>query len=512
MLYFIMYNFAEDIFLKKFIERIKDLHYRRRLLKWVLINIKLAWRKMVRFFKGDAFLSFVKSTPVIICYIAIGVIVLTSVGTVCFEKFAYPVFDPSKKTISALSGIANKNSEVAQTLKMLGSSDKLQISLATDNEKVFNKKGVDLDNGNLNLLITFLDGKKQEYPLINNKYDTFEAGATDLFTITLPSGKTVFDIAEYRLIILPGINNKYDDWHCKWARVYFLLGGEPVLVAKESWKDSAVFGSGDSAIKQSQLTPVAKDTTIFKRSNELFDYFLKLNKSGIDADELAKLKEKTLDAVGINSGRVLCVDIETVNIEGQNNILTYYTKGVEISEYDSLDYDGLLNLELSFYTPLKNGSYNYTVELDTLGTDDFELGSTSQFKIELPEGLTVFDISRAVLKTDNPYDAWSPRFVRVYVETDYKEKLEIARITDAILTSTYSTPVFYKNLIDGGVELDLSSSFCISNAQRKALEQKNGYSFKSRIGDMYYKLQSFYSRQNAFFDIAVDIYTKTTKE
>ena len=102
--------------------------------------------------------------------------------------------------------------------------------------------------------------------------------------------------------------------------------------------------------------------------------------------------------------------------------------------------------------------------------------------------------------------------MRVWVETDYKEKLELARITDTILTATYSTPVFYNNLIDGGVELDLSSSFCISNAQKQALEKANGYSFKSRIGDMYYKLQNFYSRQNSFFDIAVEIFTKVTKE
>lgn len=508
-----MYNFAEDNFLKKFIERIKDLHYRKRILKWVLINIKFAWRKIARFFTGAAFLSFVKSTPVIIGYVAVGVMALTAVGTVCFEKFAYPVFDQDQKTLAALSGIANKKSgAVAKTLEMLGSSDKLQISLRTDDENIIVKKGVDLDKGNVNLLLTFSDGEKKEYNLSNNKYDNFEAGGTDNFTITLPSGKTAFDITEYRLIILPGIDNKYDSWHCKWARIYFLLGGEPVMLAKESWKDYAVFGNGDNNIKQSQLTLVAKDTTVFERASTLYNYFLKLNKNDITDEEFAKLKEDTLDAVGLNSGRVLCIDVETINIEGQNNVLTYYTKGANIPENDSLDYDGLLNLELTFYTPQNDGSYTYTVALDTLGTDDFELGSTSKFKIELPEGLTVFDISRAVLKADNPNDAWAPRFIRVYVETDYKEMLEIARVTDTILTSTYSTPVFYKNLIDSGIELDLSSAFRISAAQKKALAEKNGYSFEKRVGNMYYKLQSFYSRQNSFFDIAVDIYTKSIKD
>ena len=56
---------------------------------------------------------------------------------------------------------------------------------------------------------------------------------TDTFTLILPFGYTPFDITEYTIAVLPDINNNYDQWHCRWARVYFLLGNEPMMLARE---------------------------------------------------------------------------------------------------------------------------------------------------------------------------------------------------------------------------------------------------------------------------------------
>jgi len=497
--------------LKKLIDRIRDLYYRKRLSKWVTVNIKLMLRKTVRFLKSKKLKDALTCTPAIVGYVSAVIIAVTAVGSVMFAKYACPFFNSDERILRRLTMTEyNTASPLLSTLDMLGSSNRIQVTLKTDDENRFNTRGVGLDRGNINLQLTFADGDKTEYSLNNVNYDNFEAGMTDTFTVILPYDKTPFDITEYRLVAVPDINNQFDSWHCRWARIYFLLGDEPVLLAKETWDEVAVFGDGDNAIKQSALDIVSDDTTKYTRASTLYDYFLKLKQSGVSGESFASLKGDTLSSVGLNAGTVLNVSIETVNIEVQNNILTYETKGVEIPDDDSLDYDGMLYLDISFYTRLDDGSYTKRYPLDTLGTDDFELGSTSEFRIEMPVGMTVFDISNMKLVADNPYDAWAPRFIRIFVNTDYDERLEIARVTDTMLSGTYSTPVFYKNLIDGGVDIDLTSSFCISEVQKKALAEKNGYNFGERISNMYYKLQNFYERQNTFFAEAVEIYQKSS--
>ena len=497
--------------MKKIIERFRDLRYRKRLKKWFTVNIKFIWRRLIRFLCGEKFRSAITSSPAIVTYVAVTCITALSVGAYFFVSLAGGFFNADKSIIRRLSLTEYDESvPYLNTLDMLGSSNRIQVTLKTDDENRFVKKGVDLDRGNINLLIVFSDGDRQEYSLNNTNYDNFEAGATDTFTIILPFGKTPFDISELRLVAVPDIKNRFDDWHCRWARVYFLLGNEPVMIAKETWESLAVFGEGDSAIKQSSLELVCNKTPRYNRASELYTYFLAFNQAGLDKEAVTALKEDTLDAFGLNGGRVLGVAIETANIEVQNNLLTYYTKGVTVPDSDSFDYDGMMYLDMDFYTKLPDGNYSKSFLLDTLGTDDFEMGTTSVFRLEMPEGMTVFDISNIRLRTENPHDAWAPRFVRFYVETDYSERLEIARITDTMLVNSHSTPIFYQGLIDGGVDVDLSSAFCISDAQKKALEQKNGYTFGSRINSMYYKLQSFYARQTAFFAEAVEIYKKST--
>lgn len=450
--------------MKKLIERFRDLKYRKRLKKWFFVNIKFIWRKVVRFFTGKRFKTAVTSTPAIVTYASVLVITAMTVGLVFFVKYACPFFNDEQSIIRRLSLTEYDESvPYLSTLDMLGSSNRIQVTLRTDDDDRFLPVGKGLDRGNINIVLTFSDGEQQEYSLSNANYDNFESGATDTFTLILPYGKTPFDITEYRLVAVPDINNKFDNWHCRWARVYFLLGNEPVMLAKESWDSTCVFGDGDSSVKQSSLKIVSTDTTRFVRAAELYGYFLSFKEAELSDEDLTSLKSDTLDAFGLNGGKVLNVSIETVNIEGQNNILTYYTKGTSIPETDSLDYDGLMYLDITFYTKLRDGGYTKSFVLDTLGTDDFEMGSASQFRLEMPEGMTVFDISSMTLRTDNPYDAWAPRFIRVFTETDYDEKLEIARVTDTMLINTHATPVFYKKLIDGGINIDLSSAFCISD-------------------------------------------------
>lgn len=127
------------------------------------------------------------------------------------------------------------------------------------------------------------------------------------------------------------------------------------------------------------------------------------------------LKSDALDSLGLNGGKFLYLDIETANIQIQNNILTYYTKGVDIPEIDSLDYDGRLFLDVTFFSEKPDGGYTESFLLDTLGTDDFELGTTSSFKLEMPEGMCVFDISSMSIRVENPYDSWGAAlYPRVY--------------------------------------------------------------------------------------------------
>lgn len=495
--------------MKKIIARIKDLHYRRRIGKWFVINIKICARKIMRFFKGENFLNFVKSTTTVVALISSAIITIFCVLAYVCEQFVCPFFTPEAKTQRRLS-LTEYNDKIAylNTLDMLGTSNRIQVRLKTKNENKFATKGTGLDSGNVNFIVTYADGKYSEFTLNDKNFDNFEAGATDIFTVILPYGRTPFDIAEYKLQISPNVYDEYDLWHCESASVYCLLGSKPVLIAKNSWNEVAVFGDSDGSIIQSQLEVISQKDQEFLRASKLYPYILQLKKSKITTDELLELKNSTLDAFLLNSAKVLNVDIETVNIEGQNKILTYYCKDANISEYDSLDYDGLVYLDITFNMPLSDGSFTKTFELDTLGTDDFELGSTSRFKIELPNGLNVFDISKMSIRVDNPNDAWAPRFVRFYVNTDYNEQLELARITDNILISTYSTPVFYKNLIDDTVDINLSSQFCISNAQKNALEKKIGTGLGSRAESMIYTLQDFYSRQLLFIKTAVEIYTK----
>ena len=496
--------------MKNSFKKLKEYRYKKRLKKWFSVNIKLFLRKVRRFFKSGKLGHALGSVPAIMTYVSVFVIAAVSVCGVYFAKYTYKYFDSNQKIIRRLKMPAESvdDAPYLTALNAFGSSNRIQITLKTDTEDYIKPRGVSLEKGGVNVMLTFADGTETEFSLSNSNYDTFESGMTDTFTLILPFGYTPFDITDYTITVVPDVKGNYGSWHCKWARAYFLMNDEPVMLAKESWENCAVFGEGDGSILKSSLSVVHNANDEYVRTKKLYSYYLKLAKSGMNNFADKSVKADALDALAINSAKTLCIDIETANIDMQNTIFTYYAKGVELTETDSLDYDGLIYLDVKFYTHLPDGSFTKSFVLDILGTDDFELGTTAQFSLEMPEGMTVFDISKMSIRTDNPYDSWAPRYLRAYIKTDYKNTLEIARLTDTMLINDYSTPVFYKNLIDSGVELNLTSRFSISEVVRSQLESKNNISFGGDIEKMYFELISFYERQDMFFNKLTELYSK----
>ncbi len=499
--------------MKKFIRKFKQYRYKKRIKKWAFISLKFFLRKTKRAFKTPEFRKHFYSSHAIIAYLSVLVIVGISILSTFFGQFASPYFDSDSKIIRRLSISELDNKfPYLKALESIGSTNRIQVTLKTEKENYLKPKGTNLEKGGINLSITFTDGTSLEYSLNNSNYSNFESGMTDTFTLILPFGYSAFNISDYSINVIPDINNDFGTWHCQWARVYFLIENKPVMLAKEDWENTAVFGSGDGKITKSTLKTVSDSNDSFVRVKTIYNYLLQLAVKRMENFSDDKVKTDTLDSLGFNGGKNLYIDIETANIETQNDILTYYTKGVQISEQDSLDYDGIMYLDLTFYTPLSDGSFAKTFVLDTLGTDDFELGTTSSFKIELPAGLTVFDINTATLRTDNPLDAWSPRYIRMYIKPDYTERLEIARFNNTILVNNYSTPVFYKNLIETGVSFDLSAKFRISDIVRKQIEKQGNFTFSGKLESMYFSMQSFYERQLLFYERMLELYTPEAYE
>ena len=168
-----MYNYflPRITVLKKFIDRIRDLIYRKRFKKWVTVNIKFASRRTVRFLKSETLHRALTCVPAIVSYSAVAVITLLCVGCAIFAKYACPFFDGDAGILRRLALTEyNTESALLSTLDMLGSSNRIQVTLKTDDENRFATGGVGLDKGNINLQLTFADGDKTEYSLNNNNY------------------------------------------------------------------------------------------------------------------------------------------------------------------------------------------------------------------------------------------------------------------------------------------------------------------------------------------------------
>ncbi|MBQ8605540.1 MAG: hypothetical protein IJ408_02285 [Clostridia bacterium] len=499
--------------MKKFIKKFKEYKYKKRLGKWLSVNLRFGWRKLLRALRSPEFIASLKGPHAIIAYLSVFVMVGISVGMFALTSVSENYFDRDARAVRRLS-ISGRTDGVPylEALSQFGSTNRIQIELKTEKDNHLRPIGTGLEKGGVNLVVRFNDGAEHQYVLNNAYYDNFREDATDSFTVILPFGYTPFDVESYSLAVRPDIKGNFGTWHCAFARVYFLLENEPVMLAKENWEGKAIFGAGEDAVKESKLENTTADNDSYKRTENIYKKYLKLADASIKSFDDTELRSDTLESLGLSGGRTLLLDIETVSLENQNSILTYYTKGTSIEPTDDLDYDGLMYLDVTFYTPLPDGSFSKSYLLDTLGTDDFELGCSSSFSMEMPEGKTVFDINTVSLRVDNPYDAWAPRYVRLYIKPDYTDRLELARFNDSILVNGYSTPVFYKGLIEGSVELDLTASFRISDTIRKEIEKQHRLTFSGKLAEMYFDLLSFYDRQEIFFDKMVSLYSPNAYE
>ncbi len=494
--------------MKNFFNKIKDYFYRKRIKKSIIVNYKLVIRRIKRFFKSEHLRKSIKSSYAIRLYICVGIMIIVSIAGFYSFKY-YDLFELDDSVILRRLSMPEYNTDVAylRALDAFGCSNRLNITICTETENNLSPKRVDLDRGGVNLVITFSDGKTVEYPLKNKNFDNFESGAVDNFTLILPYGYAPFDITGLTIGTLPDSKNRYDDWYCRWVNVSFLMNGKRTLFAKESWTGTAVFGSGSDQIKDSNLMITHDDKSSFERVKSLYSIALQLSEKGLTDFKNAQLKADTLASLNMSEATRLYLDIETVSIELQNRMLSDYTKGVTIDETDSLEYDGLMYLDVTFYSMLEDGSYTRSYLLDTLGKDDFELSSSSTFALDMPEGLSVFDISEVSLRVDNPNDAWAPRFIRLYTKLDYAEVLEFSRITDVKLIADYQNCIFYKNLIDTPVSFDLSLGSSVPSTVRDAIKEEHGFSLTGNSAEMYFDILSYYQRQYKFYEQMLNIYS-----
>ena len=204
----------------------------------------------------------------------------------------------------------------------------------------------------------------------------------------------------------------------------------------------------------------------------------------------------------------LYLDVETVGLETQGQILKEQLGTVELSETDLLDYDGTMTLRIRFYSDA-GGSYYKDYNLDTPGKDDFELGGSSEFALTMPEGMSVFDIRSMELLVNDTADAWAPRMIRAYLRTDYGYILELALETDVTLLEKRGTGVFYKGLIETAVsaaELDLTAVYQLPTALKEPIETKYITEISGVTYSMYFNEFNFYERQKLFYSQMLELY------
>ena len=226
------------------------------------------------------------------------------------------------------------------------------------------------------------------------------------------------------------------------------------------------------------------------------------------------MKRAALKELGLSAGDTLYLDIETLSIENQNSILSALLKDQKIPEHEMLSYNGKMALRLYFYTDA-GGSYYKDYDLDTLGKDDFELGSASTFEMTMPEGLCLFDVYQAELLVENPRDYWAPRMMRLYMKTDYGTLLELARFTDTTLTAARGSGVFGKGLIETDLNpliFDLTAQYAQPEGLKEEIEGRFGMQLSDVAYSMYFSKFDFYQRQKLFYNQLNNLYGATMDE
>lgn len=496
----------------KFWNRVKKLKRRRRLAKAISVNIRWGMRRVRRFFQRDGFKKGVRSTyarrlyAMLTLLLAVGGLTYASAAlsdswladeAVLVRRLSDPDYDRTNPILSALD--------------CFGSTNRIQVTLQTETKDNLHPQKVDLDQGNLNLVMTLKDGKTMEYTLQNRRIDNFESGSTDQFTLILPASISVFDITDYKLVLMPDAEGNYGSWRCRWAQISFLLGGKRTLLAEDGWQESYAFSQNNLT---AELQTVAHKNQKFAQVSELFPYVLAVCQNGHQTVHQAELKREAMETLGLSESDVLYVDVETVSLENQNYIAQNMLGGAELSEYDLMDYDGTMTLRVWFYTNAA-GAYYKDYDLDTPGKDDFELGNTSTFALHMPEGLTVFDVESMELLVNDPEDMWAPRMIKAYLRTDYGPVLELARLNDITLAEERVTCVFHRGLIETAISpvvLDLTTVYRLPTALKKGIEEKYYTEITGVIYSMYFNEFDFYQRQKLFYSQVMALYGEQTDE
>lgn len=393
-------------------------------------------------------------------------------------------------------GAYDAKDPVLTALDSFGASNRVQVILKTAKKDPLKPQSVDLDRGNLNLVMTLQNGKIMEYTLQNKRIDNFESGGTDYFTLILPQSVSPFDIKEYKLMLLPDAQGNYDEWHCASAQIACLLGGERTLLAKGIWQKECIF----SADRTEAVLPLAtEENAHFQQVQALYSYVLQVcQKQG--AVHTKQIKKDANVELGLMNGDTLLLDIETVGLENQNQLFKDSLSN-PFSEFETLGYNGTMTLRVKFLYAF-DGSYYKDYNLDTLGKDDFELGTASTFALEMPEGASVFDITAMELLVHDAEDAWAPRLIRAYLRTDYGTTLEIARLSDTMLTAERKTNIFHRDWIDTSVsplKLDLERSYALPLAIKENIEKQYYTEIEGVIYSMYFGDHNFMERQKLYY-------------
>lgn len=496
----------------KLFGRLKNLKRRGRLKKAVSVNLRWGLRRVRRFFERDQFKKGVRGPyarrlyTMLVLLLAVGGLTCASARlcdswladeAVLVRRLSDPDYDRSNPILAALD--------------CFGSTNRIQVALQTATRDNLHPQRVDLDQGNLNLVMTLKNGNIMEYTLQNRNIDNFESGSTDQFTLILPDSVSVFDITDYKLVLVPDAAGEYGSWHCRWAQISFLLGGERTLLAEDNWQETFVFSETQPT---AELQSVAAENAYFAQVGELFPYVLAVCENGHETVHLKEIKNETLQSLGMSDGDTLYLDVETVGLENQNVILRDQMDGVAYSEQDLMDYDGTMTLRVRFYSNA-GGSYYKDYDLDTPGKDDFELGNTSTFALTMPDGMSVFDILSMELLVEDPDDLWAPRMVRAYLRTDYGTNLELARLTDTVLSAERLTGVFYRGLIEteiSPVKLDLTAAYQLPAALKTQIEQKYYTQITGVTYSMYFNEFNFYERQKLFYSQVMALYGGADEE
>lgn len=469
---------------------------------WKSLWVQLRWgaRRVRRFFRREQFGARLWSGYFKRLYVMLGLIGM--VGAVCFvsaELSASYLTDEAVLVRRLSDPDFDENQPVLAALNCFGSTNRLQVTLRTeDYQNLRSEERVDLDQGNMNLVLTLQDGKYLEYTLQNRNIDNFESGNTDQFTLILPSSVSPFDIADYKLTLLPDANGEYGKWHCRWAQISFLLGGERTLLAKDNWDEPFIFSKENVSFS----LPKSSGDSYFEQVRELYPYVLNICKNEKTTVHEKAMKRAALKELGLSAGDTLYLDLETLSIENQNSILSALLMEQKIPQHEMLNYDGKMALRLHFYTDTQ-GAYYKDYDLDTLGKDDFELNSSSTFEMTMPEGLCIFDIAQAELLVEDPNDYWAPRMMRLYMKTDYGTILELARFTDITLKEARGVGVFGKGLIETAIDplaFDLTAQYAQPEGLKEEIEGRFGMRLSDVAYSMYFSKFDFLQRQKLFYN------------